>query len=471
MLAAFSGFRPSALAERLAAAATVSGIVAAGVLSGAGTAVAEGTPQAQGGATATINGLKTYGEAVVHDPGGDQKVQAGLFEMSVDGGGTLQTYCVDLRTPTQRDAPYQETSWSSTSLGTNKDAGKVRWILQHSYPQVNDLVTLARQAGAGNLTEQDAAAGTQVAIWRYSDGAKVDAVDPQAEKLADYLERSARGLAEPQASLTLDPPAVAGRPGAPGAPLGPVTVHTNAAGVAVSPPADAAISGVRITDRTGKAITTAKNGTRLYFDVPKSAADGTAQLTVQASTTVPVGRAFASDSRSQTQILAGSSESTVSATASATWAAEGAIPAVSAHKNCARGAVDIVASNSGDKPFTFELMGAEHTIPAGATRTVSVPLQEDQAYDFTITGPNGFSHRFTGVLDCKTQGAITTQQAKAHNDPRPATVGGTTAPDTNLAATGGSAITPLIAGAAIGLVVIGGAVLVVLRKREQTDGS
>ncbi|MET9072103.1 Cys-Gln thioester bond-forming surface protein [Streptomyces sp. NPDC004232] len=468
MLAAFSGFHRSALAERLAAAATVSGIVAAGVLSGAGTAAAEGTPQAQGGATATINGLKTYGEAVVHETGGDQRVEAGLFEMSVDGGGTLQTYCVDLRTPTQRDAPYQETPWSSTSLGTNKNAGKVRWILQHSYPQVNDLVTLARKAGAGNLTEQDAAAGTQVAIWRYSDGAKVDAVDPQAEKLADYLDRSARALAEPQASLTLDPPAVSGRPGAP---LGPVTVHTNAASVAVGPPADAAISGVRITDKTGKAVTTAKNGSRLYFDVPEAATEGTAQLTVQASTTVPVGRAFASDSRSQTQILAGSSESTVSATASATWAAEGAIPAVSAHKNCAKSAVDIIASNNGDKPFTFELMGAEHTVPAGTTRTVSVPLQEDQAYDFTITGPNGFSHRFTGVLDCKTQGAITTQQAKAHNAPRPATVGGTTAPDTNLATTGGSAITPLIAGAAIGLVVIGGAVLVVLRKREQTDGS
>ncbi|WBO66291.1 Cys-Gln thioester bond-forming surface protein [Streptomyces camelliae] len=468
MLPAFSGFRRSALVARLAAAATVSGIAAAGVLSGAGTAVAEGISQAEGGATATINGLKTYGEAVVHEAGGEQRVAAGLFEMSVDGGGTLQTYCVDLHNPTQRDAHYQETPWSGTSLGTNKKAGKIRWILQNSYPQVNDLAALARKAGAGNLTEQDAAAGTQVAIWRYSDGAKVDAVDPQAEKLADYLEKSARDLAEPQASLTLDPPAVSGRPGDL---LGPVTVHTNASGVAVSGPADAATTGVRIIDKTGKVMTTAKNGSRLYFDIPEDAADGTAQLTVQASTTVPTGRAFTSDSRSQTQILAGSSESTVSATASANWAAEGAIPAVSARKNCAKDGVDITASNSGDKPFTFELMGAEHTIPAGATRTVTVPLQEDQAYDFTITGPNGFAHRFTGVLDCKTQGAITTEQARIHNDPRPATIGGTTAPDTNLAATGGSAITPLIAGAAIGLVVIGGAVLVILRQREQRNDS
>lgn len=183
---------------RLGAVTLVSGLVAAGVLAGSGMAVAEGTPQTQGGATATINGLKTYGEAVIHEDGGDQRVAAGLFEMSVDGGGTLQTYCVDLHNPTQRDARYQETPWSGTSLGTNKDAGRIRWILQNSYPQVNDLAALARKAGASGLTEQDAAAGTQVAIWRYSDGAKVDAVDPQAEKLADYLEKSARGTAEPQ---------------------------------------------------------------------------------------------------------------------------------------------------------------------------------------------------------------------------------------------------------------------------------
>ncbi|MYW45366.1 Cys-Gln thioester bond-forming surface protein [Streptomyces sp. SID161] len=456
----------------MAAATTVSGIVAAGVLSGAGTAVAEETPQTQGGATATINGLKTFGEAVIHGDGGDQRVSAGLFEMSVDGGGTLQTYCVDLHNPTQRDARYQETPWSGTSLGTNKDAGRIRWILQHSYPQVNDLASLARQAGTSGLTEQDAAAGTQVAIWRYSDGAEVDAVDPQAEKLADYLEKSARSIVEPKASLSLDPPAVSGRPGDR---LGPVTVHTNASAVTVGTPVDMTGSGVRVVDGNGKVITSAKDGSRLFFDVPEPAADapeqadgggGTAQLTVQASTTVPVGRAFAAESRSQTQILAGSSESTVSATVTAGWAAEGAVPAVSARKNCAKGGVDISTVNKGDEPFTFQLMGAGHTIPAGASRTVTVPLQEDQAYDFTITGPYGFSRRFTGVLDCKTQGAITTQTAQLRNEPSPATVGGTTVDTTDLAATGGSAITPLIAGVAIGLVVIGGAVLVVLRRKE-----
>ncbi|WP_406011441.1 thioester domain-containing protein [Streptomyces sp. NBC_00637] len=452
-------------AVRLAAAAVVSGLVAVGVFAGAGTAGAVEVTQSQGGATATIGGLKTYGDAVIHAEGGDQEVSAGLFEMSVEGGGTLQTYCVDLYNPTQKDAKYQETPWSGTSLGANKDAGRIRWILQHSYPQVNDLASLADKAGvAGGLTEQDAATGTQVAIWRYSDGADVDAVDPQAERLADYLQKAARAVTEPKASLTLETPAVSGRPGEL---LGPVTVHTNASGVMVAPPLDAATSGVRIVGKDGKVVTSATDGSQLFFDVPADSADGSAELTVQASTTVPVGRAFTSESRSQTQILAGSSESTVSATTSATWASQGAVPALSAAKNCAKTGVDITAVNQGDQVFTFELMETGYSIAAGESRTVTIPLQEDQAYAFTITSPQGVGSRFTGVLDCETQAAeaagLTTQTL---SEPSPATVGGTSTADTNLAATGGTSATPLIAGTAIGLVVIGGAALLLVGRKE-----
>ncbi|KUN52145.1 peptidase [Streptomyces avermitilis] len=449
-------------AARLAAATLVSGLVAAGALVTAGPAVADSTPQSGGGATATMGGLKTYGDAVIHDNGGDEQVSAGLFEMAVDGGGMLQTYCIDIHNPTQKDARYQETPWSGTSLSGNENAGRIRWILQNSYPQVNNLTALARQAGASGLTEQDAAAGTQVAIWRYSDGADVDAVDPQAEKLADYLEKAARNLAEPAASLTLDPPAVSGHAGER---LGPVTVHTNADSVTVTPPVDATANGVKIVGKDGKAITSAADGRPIYFDVPKDAADGSVALTVQASTTVPVGRAFASESRSQTQILAGSSESTVSATATANWAVKGAIPALSAVRNCAKGGVDITAADEGDEAFTFELMGSEYTIEAGKSQTVTIPLQEDQAYDFTIKGPGGFEERFKGILDCKTESGAGGDATQTLSEPSPATVGGTST-DTNLAETGSSSATPFIAGTAIALVVIGGAALVLVRNKK-----
>lgn len=469
MLSTFSAWSARGrLAARLAVVTVVSGLAAAGALVTAGPAGAVEGPQSPGGAIAKAGGLKTYGTAVIREDGEEQQVPAGLFEMSVEGGGTLQTYCVDLRRPTQRDARYHETPWSGTSLGSNRDAGKIRWILQNSYPQVNDLATLARRAGAPGLTEQDAAAGTQVAIWRYSDGADVTAADPQAEKLADYLERSARNVPEPQASLFLDPPAVSGRAGEL---VGPVTVRTIADSLAVIPPA--AADGVAVVDENGEPVTSATDGTRLYFQVPEDAEDGTAELTVEASTTVPVGRAFASEDRSQTQILAGSSESSVSASATATWAATGPIPALSAQRDCTEGGIGITAANAGDQPFTFALMGTEYTVGAGQTTTVTVPLQEDQSYDFTLAGPDGFQKRVKGVLDC-----VTVTEAEANepgdrvqtlSEPSPATLADTTVPAKDLAETGSSGATPVIGGIAIGLLLIGAAALLIVRKREASS--
>ncbi|MFF3750197.1 Cys-Gln thioester bond-forming surface protein [Streptomyces sp. NPDC002018] len=457
-------------AARLAAAVLVSGLVAMGSLAGAGAAVAEGTPQHPGGAAATLDGLKTYDGAVLHVNGKDQQLPAGLFEMTVDGGGKLKTYCIDIHNPTQEQAKYLETPWDQTSLGANENAGKIRWILEHSYPQIDDLSALAGAAGTGPLTEKTAAAGTQVAIWRYSDGAEVDASDPEAEKLADWLEKSAQDSAEPKASLTLEPGAVSGKAGEK---IGPVTVRTDADSVTVAPPADAA-TGVKITDKDGAPVTAAANGTELYFDVPSDAADGTASLGVQATTSVPVGRAFAGVTKSQTQILAGSSESTVSATATAAWAKQGAVPAVTAEKNCAEGGVDVTAANTGDEPFTFELNGSEHTVAPGGTKTVTVPVGEDEAYDFTITGPAGFTQNFQGVLDCETTGTpapAPSEQPSSQPGAVPAdgvAAGGlgTMTGTGDLAETGSSSATPVIAGIAIALVVLGGAAVFFLRKKK-----
>ncbi|MFI9624780.1 Cys-Gln thioester bond-forming surface protein [Streptomyces sp. NPDC052042] len=448
----------------------------AGAFVGAGSAVADEAPHHQGGASAVLDGLKTYDRAVLHADGRNQQLPAGVFELTVDGGGKLKTYCIDIHNPTQDQAKYLETPWDQSSLGGNKNAGKIRWILEHSYPQVDDLAALAKAAGTGPLTEKTAAAGTQVAIWRYSDNVDVEATDSAAEKLADWLEENAVNQAEPKASLALDPAAISGKSGER---LGPVTVHTNAGQVSVTPPADAA-SGVKVTDKSGKPLTAAVNGSELYFDVPAGAADGSASLTVQATTSVPVGRVFAGVTKSQTMILAGSSDSTVSATATATWAKQGAIPAVSAQKNCAKGGVDVTATNKGDEAFTFELAGKEHTVDAGKSETVTVPVAEDQAYDITVTGPEGFSKTFKGVLDCKTSsngtggtggtagaGGTGGTDTQTEGQPAPATSGGGSTGSTgDLAETGGSSATPIIAGAAIALVAVGGGAVFFLRKRK-----
>ncbi|MER7987307.1 LAETG motif-containing sortase-dependent surface protein [Streptomyces noursei] len=453
-------------AARLAAAVVASGLIAAGTIATAGTAAADDPAASHGGATATLGGLKTFDQAVVHGNGGDQRVGAGLFEMSVDNGGTLQTYCIDIHNPTQQQARYQEVPWSASSLHNNADAGKIRWILQNSYPQVNDLAALSAKAGSGQLSEKTAAAGTQVAIWRFSDHVKVDAVDPAAEKLADYLEKSAQSVSEPNASLTLDPPAVSGKSGSK---IGPVTVHTNADSVTISPAAGTP-AGVKIVGKDGKPVTSAADGTQLFFDVPKGAADGNTSLTAQAATKVPVGRAFTGigeHAKSQTQILAGSSESTVSAAATVSWKKQGAIPAITAEKNCSKGGVDVTATNKGDEAFRFQLSGKDYEVAPGAAKTVTVPVGEDQPYQITITGAGGFKKTFSGVLDCKTAG--TGGQPSPH--PSPATAGGTSSGSTgghgtDLAETGSSSATPVIAGVAVALVVIGGGAVFFLRKKK-----
>ncbi|GAB3975175.1 Cys-Gln thioester bond-forming surface protein [Streptomyces sparsus] len=453
----------AALASGLLAAATVT----VGATPASAAPAQDADPQ-PGGAVATLDGLKIYDQALVREDGETTETGAGLFEMSVAGGGSLQTYCIDMHNPTQEQARYQEVPWKTSSLHDNPDASKIRWILQHSYPQVNDLAALAKASGARQLTPQTAAAGTQVAIWRYSDGADVSAADPNAEKLADHLHEAARDAGEPKASLTLEPPAVSGEPGQR---LGPVTVRTGAQTAGVSPAPDAAARGVRIVDAEGEEITSASDGTQLWFDVPEDAPDAATSVTVEAVTPVPVGRTLTGigeHATSQTQILAGSSDATVTATATATWAADGAVPAVSAQKNCAAGGLDLTVANQGDAPFTFTVGEAEHTVDAGSTDTITVPVQEDQAYRITVAGPNGLSHTFAGVLDCATVSSGTGDDEGPSVQTAPVTVGGSTG-SVNLAETGSDSNTPLLVGIGMSLLALGGGAVWMVRSHRGTE--
>ncbi|MBW5485050.1 thioester domain-containing protein [Streptomyces bambusae] len=373
--------RPFAVALLAAALAAAPGSPAAAA---EGDGAARRAPE---GATAVLDGLKTYGQAVLRTKDGAVRhIPAGLYEMRVDGGGMLQTYGVGVAGFAQPQARYTETAWSGSPLGGNGEAGRIRWVLEHSYPQLNDLAGLAK------------AAGTQVAIWRLADGAQVEAADPAAEKLADYLQKEAGRMAEPPASLSLDPAQVTGPVGSR---LGPVTVRTGAQSVTVTPDAAAQAMGVRVVDAQGQPVTAAGHGSRLWFEVPAGTPDGVASVTVQGSTRVPVGRVFTSGEWTQAQIVAGSSESAASATAAAVW------PQALAVQSQAQG------------------HGQGGHAAQGGAGVPAVP---------------------------------------------PAAAGGTgtTSPDAaddRLAASGSSAATPVIAALAVGLVVLGGMVVLLVRKR------
>ncbi|MGW8764734.1 LAETG motif-containing sortase-dependent surface protein [Streptomyces sp. NPDC055815] len=459
---------------RLAATILVSGLVATGAIATAGPALADDAPGV-GGVTAKFGGMTDDAGAVeiTEKDGTKWPVNGGLFKMEVEGGGTLFTYCIDLRTGAKRDYDYKEVGWDESSLHNNGNAGKILWILEHSYPKLS-AETLGGTVGA-DLSKQEAAAGTQAAIWTLSDNVVATPKDEDAEKLKEYLLEKAVELDEPTASLSLSPSTVAGKAGDK---LGPITVTTNATAKLAA--AAGAPAGVQIVDGAGKPVTEAKNGDKIYFDVPAGTADGSAELTAEATTKVSLGRAFVSiDGPSQTLILAGSSDSTVTAKASATWAKKGAVPAVTVAKDCAKGGLEVIASNKGDEAWTFDLKGTSYTIAAGETKNIAVPLAEDEAYKFTITGPNGFEETFEGVLDCKTatpgpKPSETPSTTPSATPSTPSTTGGTTGDTTggtttgggDLAETGSSNATPMIAGIAAALVVIGGGAVFFLRKKK-----
>ncbi|GAA0283566.1 hypothetical protein GCM10010302_21960 [Streptomyces polychromogenes] len=346
-----------------------------------------------GGARAVLDGLKTYGQAVLRARDGSvRQIPAGLYEMRVDGGGMLQTYGVGVEGNAQPQARYTESGWGGSPLaGSSEAGGRIRWVLEHSYPQHNDLAGLAKAAGAGTLTAESAAAGTQVAIWRLADGAQVEAADQAAAKLAEYLQREAGRLPEPPASLGLDPGRVSGPVTGPtGTRLGPVTVRTGAQSVTVTPDAAAVAMGVRVVDEEGRVVSTAANGSRLFFEVPAGTPDGTASVRVQGSTKVPVGRVFSSGIPAEAQVVAGSSESAAAATATAVWPQPPAGPA---------GKVGTLA-------------GSAEVAPAPDAGPETQSPEEER-----------------------------------------------------LAVSGSSAATPVIASLAVGLVVLGGMVVLLLRKR------
>jgi LPXTG-motif cell wall-anchored protein len=234
---------------------------------------------------------------------------------------------------------------------------------------------------------------------------------------------------------------------------------------------------VRVVGRNGEPVAEARNGGRLYFEVPeKGTATGMSSLTVQAATKVPVGRAFTGvggSASSQAQILAGSSRSTVSATATVSWARGGAMPTVAAQKNCARGGVKVTVANAGDRPYAFRLAGKKDEAAARSSTTTTVPVEEDQAYRIPVTGSGGLKKTVTGVLDCATRSATPAQDeeriaTQSHTASAGGSDAGIDAADSggDLAETGSSSNTPLILGIAVGLVILGAVALLAVRRRR-----
>ncbi|MET7300142.1 thioester domain-containing protein [Embleya sp. NPDC005575] len=461
---------PGRTATRLSAMIIAGGLAAAGVIGFAGAANAEGAKGVyQGGDVGADIFLK----------GKESALRASILKLQVDGK-ILRTYCIDFHTLVRSDAKYDESGWKETSFGTKADKAKVKWVLLNSFPTV-DLEGVRKAAGTPKLSEGEAAAATQAAIWHFTDGQNLDDTgnknNAELVTLYKYLigDSNKGDVTEPPVSLSVTPGEKAGKindkPG-----IGPFEVKTNAEGKSINAKLLAGDSEGKaaLVDADGKPVDKVGNGDKLYVNASKATKAGSSTLQVSGESTVQAGRVFQGvnkdGSTSQLLIVADKQKVQTSDEAIAKWGnpGKGPLPEINATKDCVDGGVKVTVKNNGDESYKFKLDGKETTVEAGKSVDQVVKVAEDQAYKITIVGPDGKTVKeFTGTLDCKTAGATEGVTGGTSGG----STGGTPAPvnpkGPNLADTGSdSSNTPAILGGAGALLLAGGGLVFYMRRRN-----
>ncbi|MDA0563080.1 thioester domain-containing protein [Streptomonospora sp. S1-112] len=244
-----------------------------------------------------------------------------LFDLVLEDGTVLKTYCIDFETNI-RKAEYQEDDWETyPGKGEFSQPAKVHWILQNSYPQV-DVATLAQQSGVAGLNQKQALAGTQAAIWHFSNGIELkDGNNANVQALYDYLVENAVDepqTAEPNISLSISP---ASAEGTAGETIGEFTVETTAESVPLTLEGP---EGVELVDlETGEPVESVGNGGTFGIAVPEGTEPGSATVSASVSTEVHAGRLFrgTGNKPTQTLITAEKGEVSVDAGVSVNWTA------------------------------------------------------------------------------------------------------------------------------------------------------
>lgn len=258
----------------------------------------------------------------------------------IDGDAVkVQAYCVELPTPLKNTLGLKEVPWdqhpNTDSLfrkNPDRNREKVNWILHHSYPEKKPKEIISGL----DLDQKEAIAGTQAAVWHFSDGATLDpdrTKNDDVVKLYEYLTgKDNVGLDEqPKPTLKVDPTFKEGKAGEK---IGPFTVTTTADQVKVKGKLP---KGVTITDKDGKPLEQVSDAelkaaalgdkvTEFFVNVPQDAAAGEAKFALEVNATLEKGRLFVqsepgNDKKTQSLIVAAPSKVTVDADASAKWVA------------------------------------------------------------------------------------------------------------------------------------------------------
>ena len=274
-------------------------------------------------------------------------IPTSLLGFTLSDGTQLGMYCVEIHTDIDEEHDMVERPWDdypNEDSPFNDNRAKINWVLHHGYPAKSlEALTAQFPDAHDGIDTLEAIAATQAAVWHFSDGTDLNRDDPlsgdgsdeedaeDALALYDYLTGDDNtGIGEqPTPTLSVSPAELSG---AAGERIGPFTVTTS--GTIEELTANLP-DGVRITGADGTELTAATiaDGTELFLDVPEGAADGDGSFELKVSAAVDTGRLFVGQNYdehpTQSLIVAKSEKTTLTAGASAEWAAAPTTPPTS----------------------------------------------------------------------------------------------------------------------------------------------
>ncbi|MFE9744066.1 thioester domain-containing protein [Saccharothrix saharensis] len=272
-------------------------------------------------------------------------INAELIGLKIVEGGQGQTaraYCVELPTPLYDGKKLEEVPWDQHPNPNTKfkvNAAKVNWVLQNSYPALDEEDAEALY-GLGDLRRSTLIAATQAAVWHFSDGVDLRKGDSTAEdedtangtidelvyKVYEYLTTKAVDIKDVKPNLGIEPGLIEGEAGKT---FGPFTITTTADEVVLF---TSLPDGVTLVDQGGKAFEVAKAGqvnaaqatkaTQVWVKVDEGVEPGELDLVVKAGAKLRSGRLFVSatpNQETQSLVIATSEPVNVEAKAKAKW--------------------------------------------------------------------------------------------------------------------------------------------------------
>ncbi|WP_147454980.1 thioester domain-containing protein [Saccharothrix australiensis] len=245
------------------------------------------------------------------------------LRINEDGKDQYATaYCVELPTPLEDNTPLKEVPWDqhpNPNTQFKANAKYVNWILHNSYPKL-DLAEAQAAFGLEGVKESVFIAGTQAAVWHYTDGiglyeqdATIEGDDVDKDVITVYKRLTDPAInvgedQEPGPTLTVDPKELEGKAGTL---IGPFTVTTTADKVIVEAEVP---NGVTFTDKDGKELDIVAKGDvkakaetkvgEIFVKVADDVEADSFEFTVHATAEVHHGRLFVSSDRNlKTQSL------------------------------------------------------------------------------------------------------------------------------------------------------------------------